>query len=68
MANSNRVLDVEVKIRLSAQMDDYLDELCELWGFNKSQAIRWCIQNTMFAQKQAVEVARDVIGSNLDKM
>lgn len=54
-----------VQVRLSDRMDEWLNSQCDVLGMNKSEVIRFWLQNSMLTFDKSVEVARDVAQTQL---
>lgn len=55
------------QIRISDEQDAFLQSICKTMGYNMSDAIRFCIANTMWATSQSVTMANNVVNSYFDK-
>lgn len=51
------------QIRISDEQNEFLLTICKVMGLNMSDAIRFCIANTMWATTQSVALANNVVNS-----
>lgn len=56
---------VRIQLNVSEEMDDSLDDMAELMGITKTEYIRFIIGQSLMGQKQAREMLREKLASEV---
>lgn len=55
-----------ISLRLSGQMDEWLEEQCRLLGMTKSEVVRFWLQTSMLTFEKSVNIADKVASKQLE--
>lgn len=55
-----------ISLRLSGQMDEWLEEQCRLLGMTKSEVVRFWLQTSMLTFEKSTDIAGKVASKQLE--
>lgn len=59
--------DVRLQVFVSADVDDRLDELCEIMGLRKNELVRVAIANYLFGLSESVDIVKAIADKQMQE-
>ena len=59
--------NVRLQVFVSADVDDRLDELCEIMGLRKNELVRVAIANYLFGLSESVDIVKAIADKQMQE-